>query len=874
MLIDILGAPHSLLPVLAAAAICLLSSVFVFGELAELRYPEGARPWRFLLVIAGAGAGVWTTHFVAMLGYRPDAPLLFATFETLGSAALAVCGIGLSLVVAALARRRAARLAAGAAAGLSVSAMHHVGMLGLAGCVLGFDAFAVAGSTLAAAGLSAAAVAVLHRAGSGSPTLAAGLFSLGVVALHFGSVAGTTATAVFGPPGLTLSPEALERILWVAALLLAAPAAELARRQLRTARAAARAGRAALALGEEVIAAGPDGGLRWANGAFVRATGLDAPRRRLLTLADILDPEPKDAEAFRAAASGAGEALIPVLLKGDGEGARWRAARFVPLRRRDGATEEIVVALRDITAERAAEAKLAESRALTRRLAIVARETDDAVIIADAEGRALWVNPAFERLTGHTGPAIIGRRPGAILQGPDTDPETRAAIGRAVAERRPIRAEILNYSKSGEAYWIEIDIEPAEEEAEDGSARPIFVAVSREITERLRREKELERARNAAEAADAAKSEFLARISHELRTPLNGVTGTIALLGLGSLSQEQREVLSHLESSAARLSSVIERILEFSAAEAGGEAAPAGALSFERFAEGALGSIAGAARAKGLVLSAWIDPALPEAVFADEARLLRIISVFAENAVKFSDRGAVGFAARLVGGSGGRGGRAAVRLAIEDEGPGVAPERREAIFERFEQADGSARRAQEGVGLGLAIASRLADAMEARIGCEPRAEGGSVFWVEFEADVAAPAADPRCPRVAGRAALLIDPTDARRRMTAETARAAGLVVTEARDLAMAARAGGAFGLVLVEAGAFPDEAARAALMAALRLAAPRAALVAIGPEGEAGAPFPGAAATLPSPAMRGALAASCAAALGAVAAQQTPAAAR
>ncbi|MFN3262890.1 MAG: ATP-binding protein [Pikeienuella sp.] len=874
MLIDILGAPHSLLPVLAAAAICLLSSLFVFGELAELRYPDRARPWRFLLVVAASGVGVWTTHFVAMLGYRPDAPLLFATRETLGSAALAVGAIGLSLVVAALARRRAARLAAGAAAGLSVSAMHHVGMLGLAGCVVGFDATAVAASTLAAAGLSAAAAATLHRAGTASPMIAAGLFSLGVVALHFGSVSGTTATAVFGPTGLTLSPEALERVLWVAALLLAAPAAELARRQIRTARAAARAGRASLALGEEVIAAGPDGGLRWSNSAFVRATGLDWPRRRLLTLADILEPDLKDAETFRAAASGAGEALLPVRLKGDGEGARWREARFVPLRRRDGATEEIIVALRDITAERAAEARLTESRALARRLAIVARETDDAVVIADEAGRALWVNPAFERLTGHAGETMLGRKPGAILQGPDTDPETRAAIGRALAERRPIRTEILNYSKSGEAYWIEIEIEPAEEEAEDGRARPIFVAVSREITERLRRERELERARNEAEAADAAKSEFLARISHELRTPLNGVTGTIALLGLGSLSAEQRELLSHLERSAARLSGVIERILEFSAAEAGGEATPAGELSFERLVERALGSVSEAAGAKGLALFGWIDPALPEAVFADEARALRILSIFAENAVKFSDRGAVGLCARLVGGSAGRGGRATVRLAIEDEGPGIPPDRREAIFERFEQADGSARRAQEGMGLGLAIARRLADATGARIGCEQRAEGGSVFWVEFEADVAAPSIDPRCPRVAGRAALLIDPSDTRRRMTAETARAAGLVVTEARDIAMAASAGGDFGLALVETAAFPDEAGRALLMAALRLTAPRAALVAIGPAGATGDSFPGAAAALPSPALRSALAASCAAALGAGAAQETLAAAR
>ncbi len=846
MTIDILGAPHALLYVLAAAAICVFTSAFAFSELAELRYKGGVRLWRILLAMLAAGVGVWATHFVAMLGYRPDARLAFAPAETLGSAAVAVVAIGLTLVAAALAKRRLHRLSAGAGSGLAVSAMHHMGMAGLAGCAVAFDAVAVAVSTLLSCLFSAAAAKALHRRSLGGPAAATAFFTLAVVALHFGSVAGTTVTEVAGPVSFALQPSELSQILLATALLLAAPALAFVRRQVLATHAAARAGRASLALGEEVLALDPEGRMRWANSAFVPTTALLGCLRVGRPLIDLLAADQGVQAALDSVARRREAARISVQLPNRDGSFVQREATIVPVLRRDGALEETIVAFRDTTAERAAYARLEASEAQARRLALVARQTGDAVLITDEKGEALWVNPAFERLTGYTKEEFLGRRAGEVLQGPATDRKATALIRRALDAREPIRIEILNYSKTGEAYWVDLEISPAEEPCEGGSRR-LFIGVSREITETIRQQKALTEARNAAEAAGEAKSEFLARVSHELRTPLNGVLGTIALLGESGLDARQKRFFAHLESAASRLSGVIERILEYNDLARAEETVDTREMRPADLLREVLAGIESDAEAKGLGCFARVDPALPVSLFADRNRLRRILSIFAENAVSFTERGELAATAALAGGSAARGGKALVRFAVEDCGPGVPDGRREAIFEHFEQADGSARRAREGVGLGLAIARRLADGMGARLGFDERAGGGSVFWVEIEADVAAPAVETRSAALAGRRALLIDPSPGHRASLADALRAVGLDAAEAEtvDAALAlARGPEGFDLIVADEEAVGEEAEFDEALARLRgagLVAPIAVVTS-----ERAAP-PGAAVVIASP---------------------------
>ncbi len=125
------------------------------------------------------------------------------------------------------------------------------------------------------------------------------------------------------------------------------------------------------------------------------------------------------------------------------------------------------------------EQRLADSEAKSRQLALVAQHANDAIIIADANGVTEWVNPAYTDLTGFTAEESIGRKPGKLLQGPDTDPDTIASIRLALANKRKIRTEILNYTKNGESYWIELDIAPVT--AANGEVDQ-FIAVERDIT--------------------------------------------------------------------------------------------------------------------------------------------------------------------------------------------------------------------------------------------------------------------------------------------------------------------------------------------------------------------------------------------------------
>lgn len=129
-------------------------------------------------------------------------------------------------------------------------------------------------------------------------------------------------------------------------------------------------------------------------------------------------------------------------------------------------------------------------------LAAIAERTNDGIVVTDAEERVTWVNPAFVRLTGYTLDEVKGCKPGAVLQGPQTDPGTRAAIRQAVAEARQIKRQILNYTKQGEPYWISLSISPLHD---DSGRHYGFVAISSDITERVAYVDELERAKQEIE---------------------------------------------------------------------------------------------------------------------------------------------------------------------------------------------------------------------------------------------------------------------------------------------------------------------------------------------------------------------------------------
>ncbi len=236
-------------------------------------------------------------------------------------------------------------------------------------------------------------------------------------------------------------------------------------------------------------------------------------------------------------------------------------------------------------------------------------------------------------------------------------------------------------------------------------------------------------ARRRAEAASDAKSRFLATVSHEVRTPLNGILGIAEILAGTELDREQLAYVEAVKTSGAALATLIDEILDFSRIEAGKLELGSEAFDLATLVEGVVELMAPRAQDKGLEIASFLSPGLDRMVVGDAVRLRQVLTNLAGNAVKFTAKGGLGVAVERV--DDGR-----IRFSVSDTGPGVPPDRREAIFDEFEQADSTTTRQHGGTGLGLAISRRIVDLMGGRLTLADRTGGGSVFGF----DIALPSA--------------------------------------------------------------------------------------------------------------------------------------
>ncbi len=386
-------------------------------------------------------------------------------------------------------------------------------------------------------------------------------------------------------------------------------------------------------------------------------------------------------------------------------------------------------------------------------------QSADSIIVADpATARITEVNDAACRALGYTRDELL-----ALTV---SDIETTFRDSADFARRAPLVAEGTHAEgrqrrKDGTTFPVEVSVSSV-----TGPAGHHLLGIARDITVRKREEDELQQAKVAADAANRAKSEFLATMSHEIRTPMNGVIGAAGLLLEDELTPRQRELATIVDSSAKALLTLINDILDISKIEAGRMAVEQRPFDLLTTTEEVSGLFAERAEEKQIALVVRYTPGTRRRFVGDAGRIRQVLVNVVGNAIKFTKRGHIVVSVEEAPSVTAEPG-VALRFTVEDTGIGIAPEAMARLFEHFVQADASTTRRFGGSGLGLAISKRLVELMGGEIGVTSRVGEGSTFWftlpLSIDADAApAPAAPPACGPLAARVLLVDDHLQTRR----------------------------------------------------------------------------------------------------------------
>ncbi len=363
---------------------------------------------------------------------------------------------------------------------------------------------------------------------------------------------------------------------------------------------------------------------------------------------------------------------------------------------------------------------LSDSEHRARMLARVVEQSRDSIVTRDLDGTITTWNRGAETIFGYSREEAVGLSMRDLMFRDFNDKEWAARLAKLRAgENITIRG--WRMTKSGSRVHVVGSSGPL---TDDTGKLVGDIAVTHDTTWLERAQEELRRAKEAAEAAARSKSEFLANMSHEIRTPMNGIIGMTNLALDTRLNAEQRDYLTTVKSSADALLQIINDILDLSKIEAGKLSIETIEFSLRDSLQQTVRVLAVRAHEKRLELIWSVDAAVPDALIGDPLRIRQIVLNLVGNAIKFTAAGEVEIQVQL---DDVRDGEVQLRFRVRDTGIGIPENKREAIFEAFEQADSSTTRQFGGTGLGLSICRRLVNMMGGAISVHSIPDAGSTF---------------------------------------------------------------------------------------------------------------------------------------------------
>jgi len=354
----------------------------------------------------------------------------------------------------------------------------------------------------------------------------------------------------------------------------------------------------------------------------------------------------------------------------------------------------------------------------------VVRFANDIVIVTEAYPldppgpKIVYVNQAFTNLTGYSPEEVIGKTP-RILQGPESDTNARAAIRAALNKKEPFRTVIVNYSKSGRKYWLDINLIPLKDHKGNVTH---FAAIERDLTDIKKAEEEIKQKNTELEALNETKNKFLGMASHDLRNPLHTIQSFSQIIQegiVGDVNAEQKDMLGSIYNASKFMQALLENLLDISKIESGKIELDKQIRDLNLTVKQQVELQQLLAKKKQITLHMSLGEMPP--VCFDQNAIMQVLGNLIGNAIKFSPpNSTINVATEQAGDR--------IRCSVRDEGPGLSEQDQALLFKEFQRLSAKPTGGEKSTGLGLAIVKKLIHLHNGNVGAESTLGKGTTFF--------------------------------------------------------------------------------------------------------------------------------------------------